>query len=309
MPPRATRPRLLAGCAALLAAGVLAGCGTASRAGAGTGGKLRVVAAENVWGSLAAQLGGDKVEVTSIIDNPAADPHDYEPTASDARAVADADLVIANGIGYDAWITKLASADSTTGRSMVTVGAVTKTPIDGNPHRWYAPDDVQAVMSAITGEYQRLDPGDATYFADLASRVHTGEMQPYLDALTAIATRYADVPIGGSESIVTPLAGYLGLELLTPETFLTAISEGAEPTAADKAAIDTQIKTRQIKVYVYNSQNVTPDVQAQVKAAEGKKIPVVAITETLTPANASFEDWQVRQLDALAAALHQATGR
>jgi zinc/manganese transport system substrate-binding protein len=108
---------------------------------------------------------------------------------------------------------------------------------------------------------------------------------------------------------VTPLASGLGLNLLTPESFLDAMSEGSDPTAADKSAIDRQIRGHRIKVYVYNSQNATPDVQAQVKAAKAKGIPVATVTETLTPAGASFQAWQVRQLQGIEKALGQATGR
>jgi zinc/manganese transport system substrate-binding protein len=105
------------------------------------------------------------------------------------------------------------------------------------------------------------------------------------------------------------IAPATGLKLVTPEGFLTAITEGSDPSARDKATIDAQIKGRQIKVYVYNSQNATPDVQAQVAAAKANGIPVATITETLSPAGASFQDWQVAQLTALAQALATATGK
>jgi zinc/manganese transport system substrate-binding protein len=97
--------------------------------------------------------------------------------------------------------------------------------------------------------------------------------------------------------------------LRTPPPFLTAISEGTDPTAADKATIDQQIAGRQIKMYVYNSQNATPDIQRQVDAARAQNIPVTTITETLTPAGASFQDWQVAQLQSLKSALAKATGK
>jgi zinc/manganese transport system substrate-binding protein len=97
--------------------------------------------------------------------------------------------------------------------------------------------------------------------------------------------------------------------MLTPYSFLKAISEGSEPTAQDKATIDAQIRNRQIKVYIYNSQNATPDVAAQVRAARAEHIPVTTVTETLAPAGATFQQWQVSQLQQLATALHQATGK
>ena len=95
--------------AALALAATVGGCGQG--APADTSGKLQVVAAENFWGSIAAQLGGDRVEVTSIITNPATDPHDYEPTSEDARTMAGAQMAIVNGIGYDTWASKLLDAN------------------------------------------------------------------------------------------------------------------------------------------------------------------------------------------------------
>src|SRR6202022_3508255 len=109
-------------------------------------------------------------------------------------------------------------------------------------------------------------------------------------------SRYSGVPVGTSESIFAPMADALGLKLLTPPGFLKAISEGTDPTAADKATADRQIAARQIKVWVYNSQNTTPDVQRLTDAAKAALIPVATVTETLTPPTASFQDWQAREL-------------
>jgi zinc/manganese transport system substrate-binding protein len=114
--------------------------------------------------------------------------------------------------------------------------------------------------------------------------------------------------VGASESIFFPLAEATGLNLLTPGSFLTAISDGTEPTAADKTTIDAQIRSHQIKVYVFNSQNSTPDVKAQVDEARAAGIPTTTFTETLTPPTASFQDWQVAQLEALESTLARAAG-
>ena len=105
------------------------------------------------------------------------------------------------------------------------------------------------------------------------------------------------------------IAPALGLKLLTPPSFLRAISEGTDPTASDKSTIDAQIKNRLIKVYVYNSQNATPDIQTQIAAAKAEGIPISTITETLTPPTDSWEQWQTSQLKSLSAALAKATGR
>jgi zinc/manganese transport system substrate-binding protein len=312
--PTARRRRYRTATLAVLTAGLtLAACATTSpHATSGPSGGstvISVVAAENFWGSLAQQLGGAHVKVTSIINNPDADPHDYEPTAADGRAISAARLVVINGVGYDAWATKLVDANPSTSRITLTVGDLVGAKDGDNPHRWYNPDNVRAVIDQITADYKTIDPADAAFFTTQHDTVLTTNLKQYFDTITQIKTSYAGTPVGASESIFAMMSPALGLDLLTPPGFLRAISEGTDPSAADKATIDAQINTKKIKVYVYNSQNATPDIQAQVTAAHKQGIPVTTITETLTPAGASFQDWQVAQLTALKQALAQATGK
>ena len=268
-----------------------------------TGGRLSVVAAENFWGSIAAQLGGDRVSVKSIIDKPDTDPHDYEPTAADGRAAATARYAVVNGVGYDPWASKLLAANPVSGRTVLNVGDLVGAKPGGNPHRWYSPPDVKKVTVQITADYKRLAPADAGYFDQQSAAFTSTGLARYNALVADIKAKYAGTPVGASESIFAPLAEALGLDLVTPDTFLAAISEGSEPTAADKTTCDTQIKTRRIKIYVFNSQNSTPDVKGQVDLAKRVGIPVASLTETLTPPTASFQDWQVGQLERLQAAL------
>src|SRR6266542_1674210 len=237
---------------------------TLALAGAGAGGArkpLQVVAAENFWGSIASQLGGDRVHVTSVITSPATDPHDYEPTAADARTMAGARMVIANGIGYDPWAGKLIAANPVHGRVVLTVGDLLGIKPGANPHRWYSPSDVQKVIDEIARDYSKLDPKDAGYFKQRKASFEKRGLARYKRLIATIKRKYYGVPVGASESIFAPLAQALGLSVLTPSSFLKAISEGGEPTAADKTTIDRQIARRQIKVWVFNRQNSTPDVQ------------------------------------------------
>ncbi len=311
-PSTPTAPTTLAALAALalLTAGpILAACSTAGSAAdpgsAGAGKVVQVTAAENFWGSIASQLGGKHVHVTSIITNPNTDPHSYEPTAGDARAVARARLVIENGIGYDPWAARLLSAGND-GQTVLNVGGVLGVPDGGNPHRWYNPSDVRQVISALTADYRRLDPADAAYFTRQRERYERSGLRQYYSLISSIRGKYAGTPVGASESIFAMLAPALGLRLITPATFLEAISEGGEVSAADKQTIDNQIKHHLIKVYVYNSQNVTPDVRAQLSEAKAERIPVATITETLAPPQDSYQAWQVRQLRGIEAALAKA---
>jgi len=295
--------------AALLLAGCLLGaCSTAGANGpAGSSRVIQVVAAENFWGSIAAQVGGRHVRVVSIITNPNTDPHSYEPTAVDARIIAGARLVVENGIGYDPWVAQLLAADQGQ-QAVLNVGAALGVPASGNPHRWYNPAEVRAVIGLLAGDYSRLDPADRAYFARRRAIFTSVGLRKYFALIDAIKARYGGTPVGASESIFAMLAPALGLKLLTPYSFLKAISEGTEVSAADKQAIDNQISHHLIKIYVYNAQNVTPDVQAQLAAAKAAHIPVATITETLTPLTDTYQAWQVRQLDGIEAALARASG-
>jgi zinc/manganese transport system substrate-binding protein len=291
----------------LVAAGAAAGC--SSSVSSASGHPLRVVAAENFWGSIAAQLAGRDADVTSIINNPDTDPHDYEPTAQDARTVASADLVIENGIGYDPWAHQLIAADGKSSRGVLNVGQLLGIADGGNPHQWYSQASVTRFIHQVTSDLETLDPSHRSDYERNERAYETTALARYSSLITEIKRRYAGTPIGGSESIITPWAATLGLKMETPESFLDAIAEGNEPTASDKATADAQIREHQIKVFVFNSQNSTPDVQRLVDEARQEHIPVTEVTETLAPANVSFQDWQVRELEDLLGALAKGVGR
>jgi zinc/manganese transport system substrate-binding protein len=295
----------------LLALGLaLAGCGASAVSGSGAaGGKLQVVAAENFWGSIAAQLGGGKVAVTSIIANPDTDPHSYEPTASDGVAVARSQMTIVNGIGYDSWASKLLAANASGSRTVLNVGDLLGLTEGDNAHQWYSPASVRRVIAAVVAEYKRLDPRDAAYFDRRRGLFETRELAEYNRLRRQIRSRYAGVPVGYSESIFQPLGNDLGLKLMTPYSFAKAIAEGTDVSAADKQAVDRQAEDRAIKVWVYNSQNATPDVQRVNQLARAAGIPLTTVTETLSPASATFEQWQSAEMRSLLAALRRATGR
>jgi zinc/manganese transport system substrate-binding protein len=289
-----------------LAAVALSACGGSSAASPS---RLNVVAAENFWGSIAGQLAGSKATVESIITDPAQDPHTYEPNSSNARTLAIAQLAIVNGVGYDPWAPKLLAANPAPGRVVLTVGDLFGLKEGDNPHRWYSPSNVLVVARAITAELKKLDPNDASYFDQQLARFDTIDLAEYHQLIATIHSRYAGVPVGATESIFALQAPALGLDLLTPQSFMKAISEGTEVTAQDTATIQRQITSHQIKVWIYNSQNATPEIQRLNALARANHIPIATITETLQPATASFEQWRVGQFQGIEAALHQATGK
>jgi zinc/manganese transport system substrate-binding protein len=296
---------------ALAAVGAtIAGCGTGSGAATASGsGGVHVVAAENFWGSIASQLGGSKASVQSIMVNPAQDPHTYEPSAADARTFATSQLAILNGIGYDLWGPELLAANPAPGRVTLTVGDLLGLKQGDNPHRWYSPGDVLTVAGAITADMKKLDPKDAAYFDQQLTAFRTKDLAQYDALIAQIKSRYTGVPVGASESIFALLSPSLGLDLRTTYSFMKAISEGTEVSAQDTLTTQRQITNHEIKVWIYNSQNATPGIQHLNALARAAHIPIATVTETLQPANVSFEQWQVSQLERIAQGLHQATGR
>ena len=285
----------------------LAACG-APRPG-GASGRVLVAAAESSWGSIASQIGGRHADVVSLVSNPDTDPHAYEPTAQDGRTIAEAQYVIVNGAGYDPWAPHLVDANPADGRTVLTIADLAGRGNGDNPHMWYSPTIVARVVSRITDDLKTIDPADAAYFDRQRAAFTTTALRRYDELRSSIRSRYAGVPVGATESIVVDLAQDLKLDLTTPPDYMKAVSEGDDPTAADRSAVDSQITGRRIRVLVFNRQNSTTDIQALVDRARSEGIPVVAITETLDPATATFQDWQARQLEALQAALAQATGR
>lgn len=294
--------------ALLLVPGLIA-CGATFPSSTNGSGIVQVVAAENFWGSIAAQVGGSHVQVTSIIVDPNADPHSYEPTAADARAVADAQYVIVNGVGYDPWAERLLQANPVSGRKELNVGDFLGKREGDNPHLWYNPDYVTAVVNKVRDDLKSLDPADAAAIDSSAQAYLTTGLKRYHDLIAAIKAKYSGTPVGATESIFSYLAPALGLNLVTPPSYLNAVSEGQDISAADQATVEKQIRQKQIKVLIYNSQNTPNSIQALINLAKANSIPVATITETLTPANATFQDWQSAQLQGIQSALAQAVGK
>jgi zinc/manganese transport system substrate-binding protein len=217
--------------------------------------------------------------------------------------IASARYVIVNGAGYDPWAPKLLDANPVSNRSVLTIADLVGKRVGDNPHFWYSPDYVNRVIDRINADLDAISPQDASYFDQQKTRYRTVGMKEYLDTINTIRQKYNGTRVGASESIFVYLSDALGLNLLTPPEYLKAISEGSDPSASDKATADQQISSRSIQVFVFNTQNSTKDVAALVAKAKALKIPVAEVTETLTPAGATFQDWQTRQLKGLLTAL------
>ena len=276
-----------------------AACGGGQTASAGA---LNVVAGENFWGSIAMQLGGSKVNVQSVVTDPNADPHEYESNTNDARAFAQADLVILNGAGYDDWGKKLLDANSSSRRQVLNVADLVGKKAGDNPHFWYDAQYVIQVANAITAAYKSIDRANASYF-DQQRTAFAHALEPYFVKIADIRDRYAGVAIGSTESIFFYMAALLGLNLISPPEFMDAVAEGNDPPAAAVVEFQNQVTKHQIKVLVYNNQTVTAVTTHIKQLAESNKIPLVGVSETLQPLTATFQDWQLAQLKQLETAL------
>jgi zinc/manganese transport system substrate-binding protein len=285
----------------------LTGCsgGTASSTSA-TEVVLNVVAGENFWGSVASQLGGRHVNVTSIVSDPNADPHQYVASASDARVFATAQYVILNGAGYDDWGKQLLDANLVSGRKVLTVAKLLGKKGGDNPHLWYNPEYVEGVANQITKDYDSLDPKDSAYFTQQRAAFETA-LDPYHQRLKEIKSTFAGRKVGATESIIVYMADYLGLDLISPPDFMDAIAEGNDPPADSVVTFEQQIEQKQISVLVFNEQTVTPLTDHLKVLAAAQNIPLVSVSETIQPPDITFQDWQVGQLVQLQNALNAQT--
>ena len=283
----------------LLALGVI----PVSAPAAAPAGRIVVVAAENFYGDIVGQLGGDHLAVTSIISDPNVDPHEYESSAKDAAAVANARLVIQNGLGYDAFMDRLMRASPNPQRRLIVVADLTGHHKGDNVHLWYDPPTIPKVAQAVHEALVQIDPGDVPFFGNWY-RAFQASLPPLTQAIDRIRTQYAGAPVAATEPVFDYMAQAVGLNVITPRAFQKAIEEGNDPPAAARAQMEDQLKQHQAKVLIYNTQTVSPITTRMRQLAKQAGVPVVGVSETEPPGK-SFQQWMLSQLEQLRAALGQ----
>jgi zinc/manganese transport system substrate-binding protein len=328
---------------AALAALALAGCGAGPEAPpadqpAGEE-PLPVVASTNVYGSIVEAVGGDRVSVESLIDDPAADPHSYESTPADAAAVAGARLVVANGGGYDEFVTQLVESSGTAPTVIDAVEVSGLAPAeeehaeggehtDGehadeehaadehghghehggfNEHVWYSLATVQAVATRVATDLGTADPAGAAEFTANAEAFN-GRVAELLARAQAIGAAQP----GTRVAVTEPVPGYLveaaGLTDATPPEFTEAIEEDTDPPAAVLQETLALFQADPVRALVVNAQTETPSTDQVRQAAQTAGVPVVEMTETLPEGTTDYVAWMGSQIDALAGALGTANG-
>jgi zinc/manganese transport system substrate-binding protein len=283
----ASRLTFIAAAACLLAAPTLAA-------------PVKVVAAENFYGDLARQIGGDNVAVTSILNSPDQDPHLFEASPETAKALSDAQVVIVNGVDYDPWMEQLLRAHKAPDRKEIVVGGLVGRKAGDNPHLWYDPAVMKAAGRALAADLSAVDPAHKADYAQGYERF-LESLKPLDDKIAAMHKSYAGQPVTASEPVFGYQAGLLGLKVLN-EKFALAVMNNAEPTASEVAGFENDLKGDKVKVMLFNAQASEPAVQRLVQMAKDNGIPVIGVSET-EPPNATYQDWMLGQLNALDKAL------
>jgi zinc/manganese transport system substrate-binding protein len=261
---------------------------------------VKIVAAENFYGDVATQVGGANVAVTSILSNPDDDPHLFEASASTAKELAEARIVIVNGVDYDPWMEKLLGANKAAGRREILVATLAHRKAGDNPHLWYNPATVKAVANALSVDLAMVDPAHRADY-QRSGATFAASLEPLEAKIAEMRKKYAGQPVAASEPVFGYMADLIGLKV-HDEKFALAVMNNTEPSASDVAGFEDDLKGHKVKVMLYNAQASEPAVQRLVQMAKDEKIPVVGVSET-EPAGADYQQWMGAQLDALDRAL------
>lgn len=279
----------------------LAGCSSTSAA-TSSNGKITAVAAENEYGSVLSQIGGKYVSVSSIMSNPNTDPHTFEASASVARNVSAAKLIVQNGVGYDDFMGRIEKANSN-GAEVIVAQKVLGLPDNtANPHLWYDPKTMPAVGKAIAAKLEKLDPDHKAYFASNLD-AFINSLTKWTDQLSAFKAKFPNVPVAVTEPVADYALQAAGADIKTPFSLQASIMNDTDPSPQDSAAQDALFTGKHVKAFLYNQQ-VTDEVTSKYLAlAKANNIPVVGVYETMPTPGYTYQTWMEAEVSALTKAL------
>jgi zinc/manganese transport system substrate-binding protein len=263
-------------------------------------GAIGVVAAENFYGDVAAQIGGAQVHVTSILSNPDQDPHLFEASPSVARAISDAQIVVYSGIDYDPWMEKLLGAARSGERTTIVVAELAGRKAGDNPHIWYDPATMLAYAKALGAALDADDPAHAAGYDQRLARF-TASIAPIQAKIASLRARVAGTPVTATEPVFGYMFEALGMQVRNMP-FQMAVMNGTEPAASDVAGFETDLRTHAVKLLVYNAQASDPIALRMERLAKASGVPVVGAAETEPPGK-SYQGWMMGELDDMAKAL------
>jgi zinc/manganese transport system substrate-binding protein len=273
---------------------------SSSSGSSGSGaGQIVAVGAENEYASVLTQVGGKYVQVSAIMSNPATDPHTFEASASVARLISAAQLVVQNGVGYDRFMNTIENAAPSSSRKVIVVQNVLGLPDSTpNPHLWYQPSTMPAVANAIAADLATLQPAHASYFkANAASFVSS--LTAWDNAMAAFKAKYPNTPVATTEPVADYMLQAVGADNLTPFTFQADIMNGTDPSAQNVALERSLFTQHKVKVFLYNQQVTSSLTQSFITLAHANGIPVVGVYETMPVPGFDYQSWMLTEVQDL----------
>ncbi|HEY5245134.1 MAG TPA: zinc ABC transporter substrate-binding protein [Acidimicrobiales bacterium] len=298
----------LAGVGGLTLSGLAAVTVPTGVAGAATsGGRVVAVGAENEYANVIGQIGGPYVTVSAVMSNPNTDPHSFESSPKVAAAVAGAQLVVQNGLGYDDFMDKIEQAAPDAERKVIDVQTLLHLPASTpNPHLWYKPTTMPAVAKAIAAALSSLQPAHRAYFAAQLATFDAA-LQPWATAIAGLKAADGGVPVATTEPVADYLLQAAGLDNRTPFTFQADIMNGVDPSPQDVSLQDSLFSGHKVRVFVYNEQVTDSLTDSLLQLAHENHIPVVGVYETMPTPGYDYQSWMVAEVKALVGALGHGT--
>jgi zinc/manganese transport system substrate-binding protein len=274
-------------------------CSSSPGASPSDPGAIVAVGAENEYANVIAQVGGKYVQASAIMSNPNTDPHTFEASASVAREVSAAQLVVQNGVGYDTFMNTIENAAPSSSRKVIVVQDVLGLPTDTpNPHLWYKPSTMPAVANAIAADLAGIAPAHASYFKANAA-AFIASLAAWNNAIAAFKAQYPNTPVATTEPVADYMLQAAGADNLTPFAFQADIMNGTDPSAQDVAIERSLFTQHKVKVFLYNQQVTDSLTESFITLAQANGIPVVGVYETMPVPGYDYQSWMLAEVQDL----------
>ncbi len=271
----------------------------ASSSAASGGDTIVAVGAENEYANVIAQVGGNYVQVSAIMSNPNTDPHTFEASASVARVVSAAQLVVQNGVGYDTFMNTIENAAPSSSRKVIVVQNLLGLPTDTpNPHLWYKPVTMPDVANAVADDLAALQPAHAAYFKANAA-TFISSLTAWDNAISAFKAQYANTPVATTEPVADYMLQAVGADNMTPWALQADIMNGTDPSAQDVAVQRSLFTDHKVKVFLYNQQVTDSLTESFIQLAQANGIPVVGVYETMPVPGYNYQSWMLAEVQDL----------
>jgi zinc/manganese transport system substrate-binding protein len=259
-------------------------------------GVVVAVGAENEYANVIQQVGGKYVQVNAIMSNPNTDPHTFEASASVAREVSAAQLVVQNGVGYDGFMTTIENAAPSSARKVIVVQNLLGLPTDTpNPHLWYKPGTMPAVANAVAADLAALQPAHASYFKANAA-AFIASLSAWNNAIAAFKAKYPGTPVATTEPVADYMLQAVGADNMTPWALQADIMNGTDPSAQDVAVQRALFTQHKVKVFLYNQQVTDSLTESFIALAQANGIPVVGVYETMPVPGYDYQSWMLAEV-------------